>query len=216
MSGGEGYHFYVVDNLRDTVQDDGTGASEGIISTISYRFSEDSDVKDLFLAFGTFTTELWSARNAIGNSGDNTITGNRFDNVLQGRGSSDWLYGDAGNDLLLGGDGDDQPFQGGDGRDTVRGQDGADILWGDVARISSSAAEAPTPSLTNMPPTSTLVTLTRSGAVTKRWRFRELGQMRATGSDFRTDLVSTKTLSYFVLFRSTCLRRYRRGAHLSG
>ncbi|WP_170181740.1 FG-GAP-like repeat-containing protein [Phreatobacter stygius] len=45
--------------------------------------------------------------NAIGGSGNDTITGNAADNVLDGRAGNDTLYGGLGNDTLYGGLGND-------------------------------------------------------------------------------------------------------------
>ncbi|GBE42298.1 serralysin C precursor [bacterium BMS3Bbin10] len=76
--------------------------------------------------------------NAIGGSGDDTVTGNQLDNILQGMagsdliegyGGNDRLYGGAGSDTLNGGDGNDIFFAGlSDGTDFLTGGNGFDIL----------------------------------------------------------------------------------------
>ncbi|SBW03904.1 Peptidase M10 serralysin (fragment) [uncultured delta proteobacterium] len=67
--------------------------------------------------------------NAIGGSGNDTITGNSADNHLQGGAGDDYLNGGAGDDLLEGGDGNDTLI-GGMGNDTLRGGNGNDTLNG--------------------------------------------------------------------------------------
>lgn len=76
------------------------------------------------LQYGTDTRSL--IENAIGGSGNDTITGNAANNELKGGGGNDTIYGgdgsdvlwgDGGADQLYGGDGDDYLFA--DGLDTV-------------------------------------------------------------------------------------------------
>jgi len=62
--------------------------------------------------------------NAIGGSGNDTITGNAVDNVLTGNGGNDLLDGRAGADTLLGGAGDDIFYF--DQFDTLSGGAGTD------------------------------------------------------------------------------------------
>ncbi len=67
--------------------------------------------------------------NAIGGSGNDTITGNSADNVLTGNNGNDTLNGVAGNDTLNGGAGADI-IDGGSGVDTIHGGDDNDIIYG--------------------------------------------------------------------------------------
>ncbi|MEM7552640.1 MAG: M10 family metallopeptidase [Cyanobacteria bacterium P01_A01_bin.84] len=78
--------------------------------------------------------------NAIGGSGNDTITGNDVaneissqagDDLIYGLSGNDILYGDTGLDTLDGGDGDDSLF-GGTGNDILDGQGGNDILIGEL------------------------------------------------------------------------------------
>ncbi|MCA0319492.1 MAG: M10 family metallopeptidase C-terminal domain-containing protein [Proteobacteria bacterium] len=90
--------------------------------------------------------------NAIGGSGNDTITGNAANNVLTGNGGNDMLLGGGGDDYLDGGRGVDQLF-GGEGSDTivfdasdnltnVLGGAGADTLL--VRLAGTNAGSAPT------------------------------------------------------------------------
>ncbi|TCD11308.1 DUF4214 domain-containing protein [Oricola cellulosilytica] len=56
--------------------------------------------------------------NAIGGSGNDTVTGNQANNILTGNSGNDTLYGMGGSDTLVGGDGDDVN-DGGAGTDTA-------------------------------------------------------------------------------------------------
>lgn len=67
--------------------------------------------------------------NAVGGSGDDSITGNVAANRLQGGAGADLLSGGAGNDRLFGGDGADR-IAGGSGADRLYGGDGNDRLSG--------------------------------------------------------------------------------------
>lgn len=67
--------------------------------------------------------------NAIGGSGNDTITGNDLANALTGGSGSDYLSGGKGDDVLDGGDGDDT-LLGGDGNDIIDGASGADLIYG--------------------------------------------------------------------------------------
>ena len=68
--------------------------------------------------------------NAIGGSGNDTITGNSAGNELSGNGGADTLLGGAGNDTLKG-DGGDDHLEGGTGADMLVGGDGNDTLLGE-------------------------------------------------------------------------------------
>lgn len=79
------------------------------------------------LLYGGNTASM--IENAIGGSGNDTITGNDADNVLTGNNGSDTLDGGNGNDTLNGGAGADN-LTGGSGADTLDGGAGDDILDG--------------------------------------------------------------------------------------
>ncbi|MEJ7928095.1 VCBS domain-containing protein [Sphingobium sp. AN641] len=70
---------------------------------------------------------ITNVENAIGGSGNDTITGSTGNNVLAGNGGNDTLNGGSGNDTLMGGDGDDT-LTGGAGNDTVDGGNGIDTV----------------------------------------------------------------------------------------
>jgi len=65
--------------------------------------------------------------NAIGGSGNDTITGNAVNNILRGNGGDDFLYGNGGNDTLDGGVGNDF-LMGGSGSDILGGGNGTDTV----------------------------------------------------------------------------------------
>lgn len=67
--------------------------------------------------------------NALGGSGNDTITGNVAANMLSGNGGIDTLRGLNGNDQLLGGDGNDT-LLGGNGNDKLTGGVGFDQMTG--------------------------------------------------------------------------------------
>ncbi len=107
----------------------------GGIDTIDLSgFSRDQNlslVQETFSSLGdrpinnapTYVNNISIARgtvieNAIGGSGNDTITGNSVANVLQGRGGNDNLFGGGGNDTLRGGTGADV-LDGGSGIDTA-------------------------------------------------------------------------------------------------
>lgn len=68
--------------------------------------------------------------NAIGGSGNDTISGNSANNVLEGGLGNDIIDGLTGNDRISGGNGNDT-ISGGWGRDTAWGGIGNDIINGD-------------------------------------------------------------------------------------
>lgn len=67
--------------------------------------------------------------NAIGGSGNDTLSGNVAANLLSGGAGDDRLFGREGSDRLLGGAGDDR-LNGGAGNDLLNGGAGADLLGG--------------------------------------------------------------------------------------
>jgi serralysin len=86
--------------------------------------------KNLSVAYGAVI------ENAIGGSGDDTITGNGIANTLSGGSGADIIYGGAGNDTIWGSslvanpaDGNDRIY-GESGDDTINGNGGNDIIHG--------------------------------------------------------------------------------------
>lgn len=88
-----------------------------------------------------FTPPEVTIENAIGGTGDDTLTGNSADNLLVGNdgddiasggSGNDTLRGNAGDDTLLGGAGDDVMWAGANdaGDDSMNGGDGADLIGG--------------------------------------------------------------------------------------
>ena len=89
-----------------------------------------SSTSNLFLNLGLATVQNVQANrtlrlssggaieNAIGGSGNDTLTGNAGHNVLSGNDGNDSLFGSGGFDTLLGGN----------GLDTLSGGDGDDLL----------------------------------------------------------------------------------------
>jgi serralysin len=88
------------------------------------------------LTFGGSNASL--IENAIGGSGNDTITGNAAENELRGQDGNDTLNGKGGNDTLYGGDGNDTLYgssgndklYGGDSDDVLNGGSGADLIDG--------------------------------------------------------------------------------------
>jgi serralysin len=94
----------------DTLNASGYGQNQ-VINLAGGSFS---NIGGLVGNIGIYTTSV--IENAVGGSGNDTITGNGANNVLTGGGGNDTLYGFDGNDTLIGGA----------GNDTVTGGSGAD------------------------------------------------------------------------------------------
>lgn len=97
----------------------------GAWSTVSQAQRADLSGDGSKLARGNIANALLHANdaralieNAIGGSGNDSISGNATHNTLSGGAGSDTLNGLAGNDVLIGGPGADRLY-GGDGYDTV-------------------------------------------------------------------------------------------------
>ena len=108
MLGGVGDDQYLVDNILDTVIEQGNAGTDQITATVSYALAE--NVENLTLSGA-------AALSGTGNDLDNEIYGNEQDNSLIGAAGADTLYGGAGEDTLIGGTGSDTLY-GGDGDDT--------------------------------------------------------------------------------------------------
>lgn len=83
---------------------DGSTAANNVVNQVNYLFETRTSIIE----------------NAIGGSGNDSLTGNDFDNRLVGNDGRDSLLGAAGGDTL----------EGGRGRDLISGGDGADVLFG--------------------------------------------------------------------------------------
>lgn len=99
LIGGDGNDTYVVDNVRDIVQEGGNGLdADSVLSSVTWTLG--ANVENL-----TFT-------GAVAVNG----TGNSLNNVLAGNAAANYLSGGAGTDTLIGGGGD--TLNGGSGGDT--------------------------------------------------------------------------------------------------
>ena len=111
-------------------------AGEGHKTTVTSSTS--SSVLDIHLSIAKGVV----IENAIGGSGNDSITGNDANNRLEGGAGNDTLSGGAGNDTLYGGNGNDILYgddgndilYGGDGNDTLHGGNGDDILDGGAGK----------------------------------------------------------------------------------
>lgn len=107
MAGGLGHDVYVVDNLGDSVTENGSSGSDTVESSVDFRLP--THVEKLILT-GT------AGRAGRGNSGDNNITGNSGANTINGSGGDDVIDAGGGNDLIYGSAGKDS-LKGGAGLD---------------------------------------------------------------------------------------------------
>jgi Ca2+-binding RTX toxin-like protein len=137
MAGGLGDDTYVIDNLRDVVEETG----ENLLDTVelaltaagTYLMAENVEV-------ATVTAATSVAVNVTGNGSDNLITGNAAANTLSGDWGNDTLDGGAGNDKLLGGLGDDLYLVRDSGDLVVEQQDeGYDKVQASVASYTLTA-----------------------------------------------------------------------------
>jgi large repetitive protein len=132
MRGGSGNDTYVVDNLGDTVDEEGNpDIDDSVNASISVDLATlgGGAIEHVRLTGG-------ASINATGNAGDNKVTGNDGYNTLTGADGNDVLSGAGGNDLLLGGAGEDW-LDGGNGTDRLKGGSGNDtyIIGGTLDTI---------------------------------------------------------------------------------
>jgi Ca2+-binding RTX toxin-like protein len=141
MAGGAGNDGYVVDNVRDRVQEFAGGGTDTVRTSLGFT-ALGPNVENLSMLTG--------AVNAQGNVLNNTMIGNGVANFMNGFGGNDILHGLGGNDFLVGGDGIDRLF-GGNGNDTLRGGNGRDILTGGAGAdkfqffLASESPSSPAP-----------------------------------------------------------------------
>ncbi|TFL19260.1 calcium-binding protein [Jannaschia formosa] len=93
VQGGAGNDSYVVDDLRDRVEEVAADAGVDTV-TSSVRFALPEGVENL-TGSGGANIRL------DGNGGDNVLTGNAGNNILVGFGGSDTMTGGAGNDTFV-------------------------------------------------------------------------------------------------------------------
>ena len=96
LNGGKGNDTFVIDSVRDVVQD--SGGFDLVRSTVS---------KTLALGFEHLTLLGTQGLTGTGNASANTLTGNAANNRLSGLSGNDTMRGGAGNDVLIGGAGKD-------------------------------------------------------------------------------------------------------------
>ncbi len=97
MAGGRGNDTYILDNVGDSVSEQGGGGTDTVVSPFDYTLG--AGLENLTLAGEALT--------GTGNSLNNVITGTGADNELRGLDGDDTLDGGTGNDTLVGGRGDD-------------------------------------------------------------------------------------------------------------
>ena len=127
-SGGDGNDL-VLGNWGDDTYDGGDGIDTLDFSYTPYGTDMNLGSETLVFFQGGHTETIANFENAIGGSGDDSITGTSGDNMLDGGFGNDTLNGGAGNDTLNGGDGDDSHI-GGDGNDLILGSYGDDTFDG--------------------------------------------------------------------------------------
>jgi Ca2+-binding RTX toxin-like protein len=93
MRGGAGNDIYIVDNVKDIVEEEGGGTDE-VRATISFSIAALANIENLTL-LGT------AALNATGNEQANVLTGNDGANRLDGGGGADTMAGGKGNDIYV-------------------------------------------------------------------------------------------------------------------
>ncbi|MBR0554363.1 calcium-binding protein [Ciceribacter sp. L1K23] len=112
MVGGLGDDTFIVDDVRDVIEEEAGEGTDTIRSSLSYVL--DDNVENLVLT------------GSAGLSG----TGNNLANVITGNGGHNRLSGGAGHDTLLGGAGNDS-LDGGTGADRMDGGTGNDTFYVD-------------------------------------------------------------------------------------
>ena len=111
MVGRGGDDFYFVDDVGDTVIENGGGGSDTVFSTAHFRLS--ANVENLILQ-GSADLQ------GYGNSQSNVIYGNSGNNLIDGGGGVDLMVGEAGNDIYFVDDTSDAAFENpGEGNDVV-------------------------------------------------------------------------------------------------
>ena len=100
LHGGPGNDTYVVDNVGDSVSDNGADPNDAIESSITWTLIDEA-IENLTLTGADHI-------DGTGNRNDNQLRGNAGNNTLIGDDGNDTLDGAAGIDTLIGGPGDDR------------------------------------------------------------------------------------------------------------
>lgn len=117
MVGGIGNDAYIVDNLKDYIEEGVEGGSDTVKSSVTYILGD--YIENLTL---TASAKI----NGTGNALPNVISGNDNDNLLDGKSGNDTINGNAGNDTITVGY----------GYKTIDGGAGS----ADIARFTSSVS----------------------------------------------------------------------------
>jgi Ca2+-binding RTX toxin-like protein len=134
MRGGNGNDTYVVDNVGDVVDEEGSTGTDLVQSSVNFTLG--ANVENLTLT-GTATS-------GTGNTLNNIITGNAAANTLSGGAGNDTLDGGSGIDTLLGGAGNDT-YVVDNALDVVNeiaaGSDGTDLVQSSVTYTLATGVE---------------------------------------------------------------------------
>jgi Ca2+-binding RTX toxin-like protein len=118
LKGGAGNDVYLLDNLDDTVDEEGNDDSADEVKTKATIAAAFDDVEN----YTYIGTKAW---NFTANGLNNKISGGSANDTLNGAVGNDTLLGNGGKDLLMGDVGDDW-LDGGVGADTLHGGAGND------------------------------------------------------------------------------------------
>lgn len=139
LAGGADDDFYIVDNAKDIVDENGADGIDRVVSALSFSLAENGTtvlgtLEDLELTGKANLTGTGNeAQNEIiGNAGNNKLDGAGNDDFLAGGNGNDTLLGGVDNDILIGGAGNDS-LDGGSGVDAMEGGEGSDVYNVDVA-----------------------------------------------------------------------------------
>jgi Ca2+-binding RTX toxin-like protein len=92
MEGGDGDDTYVVDNIGDTVSEDGSLGTDTVESSVTFALG--ANIENIILTGS-------AAISAIGNGDANELTGNDAANTLNGGAGGDTMEGLGGNDIYI-------------------------------------------------------------------------------------------------------------------
>ncbi|MBF0614361.1 MAG: hypothetical protein G8237_01220 [Magnetococcales bacterium] len=128
LVGGSGNDTYVMDGLKDRIDERANGGTDLVQSTISWRL--DQHLENLTLTgTGNLRGSGNRATNLIhGNAGNNTLEGNEGNDTLHGEAGHDLLDGGSGADAMHGGSGDDRYLVDHSGDTVIEEQDGGTDL----------------------------------------------------------------------------------------
>jgi Ca2+-binding RTX toxin-like protein len=94
LIGGTGNDTYIVDNVSETITENGGEGTDTIQSSVTFTLASLTNVENLTLTGS-------NAINGTGNAGNNVITGNSGNNTLDGGAGIDTLIGGTGNDTYI-------------------------------------------------------------------------------------------------------------------